>query len=210
MKRILLIALLMLSGALYAQTTDSSSVGGRVLGDEPRERTPRERNVLGAPVYYDTLGNIIGQTPSGDGFYHRPRHHFRNRLDSEYNSFFFETELLFGHNDAAFGLQLTWLPTQWGLYGSALRGINHYYFTFGPALRLSDCGDYLDWQLYGGLVATRRPGFEVGFRLAGPRSRSGFSWTSLSVGGGYANRQGYMTIGFSLAIMPEMLFLFWL
>lgn len=211
MKRLIFILLLSLGGSLCAQTVDSTaSAGERVLGDEPQVRTQRERNVLGAPVYYDTLGNVIGQHQPSDGVYRRPRHHFHNRLENDFNNFFFEFQMLLGGRQGfATGAMLTWLPQRWGLYGSALVNWDYGHYSIGPALRLSDCGDYFDWQLYGGLAFDRRVGFEGGMRIAGPRSQSGFAWTSLSLGGGYVHGHGYMTFGLSLLLAPEMAFIFW-
>ena len=91
---------MLLCGAAGAQTTDSVAVG-RELGSEPRVKRSYERNVLGAPVYYDTLGNVIGQTVPADSFYHRPKHHFRNRLEDHFSAFFLEGQLMTGSRDMA-------------------------------------------------------------------------------------------------------------
>lgn len=188
MKRLVVIVLLLFSGTLWAQSG---------------------RNVIGAPVYYDTLGNVIGQDAPKDSLYHRPKHHFRNRLEDEFNSLFFELQSQFGGNDLAVGLQGAWLPKRWGFYGSVRSGLRYPYFSVGPALRLSDCGNTIDWHLYGGFVMggnIRRPGAELGLRMAGKRNDLGFAWSSFSVGAGYLDRQGYITFGLSLSLMPEVLF----
>lgn len=185
MKRLVFIGLLLCCSTIWAQNN---------------------RNVLGAPVYYDTLGNVIGQTAPADSIYHLPKHHFYNRLENDYNSFFFEFQTMVGGHDLALGLQGTWLPQRWGLYMTGRSGLEHSYLAVGPALRLSDCGNIIDWQLYGGFVleGNRYPGAELGLRMAETRNRSGFAWTSFSLGAGYVNRQGYFTFGLSLSLMPEV------
>lgn len=191
MKRTVIIALLLLCvcGTAWAQ---------------------KKPNVIGAPVYYDTSGNVIGQTMPADSVYHRPKHHFRNRLEDEYNSFFFEFQSQLGERDLAAGLQLAWLPKRWGFTCSVRSGLRTPYFSVGPALRLSDCGTFMDWHLYGGLVIDGNycPGAEVGFRMAGKRTDLGFAWSSFSLGAGYVNRQSYVTFGLSLSLMPEVFFFF--
>ena len=138
-----------LTGAVMAQTPTNDSTS-RVLGDNPRQHRSGERNILGAPVYYDTLGNRLGETHATDSLYRRPKHHYMNRLESEFHSFFLEYSTLFTSYDVAIGAKLSYVPQRWGFYGSLMAGINHAYVTLGPVLRLSDCGDIVDWHLYGG------------------------------------------------------------
>lgn len=169
----------------------------------------RERNVLGAPVYYDTLGNIIGQRDSTDTLYHRPRHHFHNRLENEYCSVFLEGQTLFSHNDMALGGQLAWVPRRWGVYGSALVGFGHGYFSAGPVWRMSDCGDEIDWHLFGGLVFSRTVGCELGIRMGSPKLWGDFCWSSFSLSMGHVNGASYVALGFSLTLATIVGFTIW-
>lgn len=196
-----------LTGAVMAQTPTNDSTS-RVLGDDPRQHRSGERNILGAPVYYDTLGNRLGETHATDSLYRRPKHHYMNRLESEFHSFFLEYSTLFTSYDVAIGAKLSYVPQRWGFYGSLMAGINHAYVTLGPVLRLSDCGDIIDWHLYGGFALSRRLGSEIGIRIASAESDE-FCWTSLSMGLGYVNHHSYFTIGLSLSLLPNMLFIFW-
>lgn len=182
MKRLILLLILMLSVVAVAQSPS------------------RNRNVLGAPVYYDTLGNVIGQTQPGDTVAHLPKHHYFNRLSNEYNAFFFELEGLLGNNDMAIGFNFTYLPERWGIYGSLLGGLSHGYASLGPALRLSDNGDMLDWHLYGGVMVSNHLGGELGLRMAAPRRDGRFCWESLSIGVGMVGRHPFLTCGLSLEI----------
>ena len=119
MKRILVTAvLLLLAGVAVAQ---------KPAGD---------RNVLGAPVYYDTLGNVRGSKASSEGKVTLPKHHYFNKLSNDYNSMFLELDGWFG-GDIALGGSFTWLPERWGFYGKGLLGARSNYFAAGPALRLS-------------------------------------------------------------------------
>lgn len=212
MKRRLILALLaLLCSPVWAQNVmpDSSAADTSALGDTPRQRKQKVRNVLGAPVYYDTLGNVLGAAGPQDSFYHRPKHHFLNRLEYDFNSLFFEMETMFGGRDAALGMQLTWLPQRWGGYFEVSRGLRSYYFSAGPSLRLSDCGNIIDWHLYTGVVVGRGVGVEGGIRMAAPRNFTGFCWTSFTMGGGYVDRQGFFTLGFSIALVPEAFLFMW-
>lgn len=193
MKRLIILLVLMLSVAAWAQNTN------------------RNRNVLGAPVYYDTLGNVIGKTQPGDTIAHLPKHHYFNRLSNEFNAFFFEMEGLFGNNDIALGANFTYLPERWGIYGSLLGGINHGYVSVGPALRLSDNGGLLDWHLYGGVMLSNHLGGELGFRVALPKRDGRFCWESVSIGGGVIGRHPFFTCGLSLEICAAAAFysFFW-
>lgn len=201
-------ALLMLSGALFAQTADSVDTG-RALGDEPRVRRSHERNVLGAPVYYDTLGNIIGQPKPVDGLYRRPKHHFNNRLENDFSSIFMEWQFKVDY-DFAFGCQVAWVPNRWGIYGSACVNWERCDFSVGPVWRLSDCGNWIDWQLFGGLACSRYAlGAEVGIRMAAPRLRSDFCWTSVSMTIGRMQESNYVTLGLSLLLSPVVAISIW-
>ena len=166
-------------------------------------------NVLGAPVYYDTLGNVIGSATPADSVYHRPKHHYFNRLEDDFSSVFLEGSVLFSEDDLAIGGQVAWVPRQWGFYCGAYGGVRHGYFTLGPALRLSDCGNWIDWHLYAGVVVSRHLGGEIGFRMAAPRQWGDFCWTSASVATGYVNGSGYISIGLSLTFSSFMAFTIW-
>lgn len=191
-----------------AQTTDSTSHADRVLGDTPQKRHKGKANVLGAPIYYDTLGNVIGSQTPHDTFYHRPKHHFLNRLDYHFSSCFFEPIGMLGH-DAAVGLSFSYLPRRWGFYTTGMAGFRHGYVSAGPALRLSECGDAIDWHLYGGMTFSRHFGAEIGMRIASTANPGGFCWTSFSMGIGYINQGAYVTFGLGMALSPSLLLLFW-
>ena len=201
MKRLLFFGMLLLCSAAWAQTADSVA-RGRVLGDEPQERRSRERNVLGAPVYYDTLGNVIGQKEPADSVYHRPKHHFRNRLEDEFCAFFLEGQAMLHSNRINFGGQLAWIPQRWGVYGSSVIGPGCCHLSLGPVWRVSDCGNRVDCQIYGGLASELLSslGAEVGIRLAAPKQWSDFCWTSVSVTVGHVHETNYVILGFSLAL----------
>lgn len=200
---------------------EENVIGGRVERRQPRgvelQRTPsdKEANILGMPIYYDTLGNVIGDgrpTPRG-GHYRRPKHHYFNNLSDQYCGFFCEATGMIGPADIAGGFNLTYLPERWGAYGSALFGVNHSYLTVGPALRLSGYDSRLDWQLYSGIVfGGMHVGAEAGVRLALPQQRSDFCWSSASMGLGVINGDTYFTLGLSLQIVAFStlgLFLLW-
>ena len=175
-------------------------------------QTPnRSHNVLGAPVYYDTLGNVRGNATPGDTTWHLPKHHYFNRLSNDFCSSFLEIEGLLGFKDAAIGINYTYLPERWGGYGSLLFGINHVYLSAGAALRLSNNGSLFDWQLYGGPVYGGRLGGELGFRLAMPRRDGDFCWTSLSTGMIVMPHRVFFTCGLSLelAAMVSAYWIWW-
>lgn len=176
-----------------------------VIGSNRQAKVSKaEANVLGMPVYYDTLGNVInGSQPSvSGGIYHRPRHHYLNSLHDRYCAFFGEGEVLLGASDIAGGLHLAYIPRRWGCYTSLLYGIRQDYLSVGPALRLSNYDSSLDWQLYGGIVAGgRHIGAEAGIRVALPQRDSDFCWTSASMGMGVINGDTFFTIGLSVEII---------
>ena len=105
-----------------------------------------------------------------------------------------------GNNDMAIGFNFTYLPERWGIYGSLLGGFSHGYASLGPALRLSDNGDMLDWHLYGGVMVSNHLGGELGLRMAAPRRDGRFCWESLSIGVGMVGRHPFLTCGLSLEI----------
>lgn len=230
MKRLILIVLLAVCGTLCAQdvvrdsvaaTTDTLGIKDNAAIDEddddnddeenvigakeqPKKRGKKEANVLGAPVYYDAYGNVVGSGETSD-IYHRPKHHYLNDVGRRFCSVFLEGELLAGRHDVAFGGNITYLPKRWGFYVSALGGLHHSYLTLGAALRLSSPSASLDWQLYGGVGGGgRHLGGEVGIRMALPKRSGKFCWTSVSMG--YANFGGYgfITAGLSLDMIGLM------
>ena len=212
MKRLIIILALVLTASAWAQSTDTTrttpAAGGELDGGT-RRATTLKNNVLGAPVYYDTLGNVRGTTPHSDAP-RLPRHHYFNRLSNDYCSYFLEVKSMIGH-DLAFGASFTYLPERWGFYGSALAGLRRPYFAAGPTLRLSDYGGSLDWQLYGGLVVSRHLGAEAGIRMALPKRSGSFSWESVSMGTTFVNGHFFFTCGLSLEFMAVTVlsFLWW-
>ena len=168
---------------------------GVVAGQKPAN----SRNVLGAPVYYDTLGNVRGEASPG-GTAHLPKHHYLNRLSNDYCSLVLEMDGWFG-GDVAVGGSVTWLPERWGFYGKGLFGSRSNYFSAGPALRLSGYGGNLDWHLYGGVVVSSRLGGELGLRMALPKRRGAFCWESLSIGMAQVGRRTFFTCGMSLELV---------
>lgn len=176
---------------------------GEALGDTPRRHVKAERNVLGSPVYYDTLGNVIG-SGQASAEYHRPRHHFRNRLEDEFSSVFFECNAMITEFDMAVGGTLTVLPRRWGAYATGRVGFAHGYLAAGPALRLSDCGDNVDWHLFGGLAYSHTLGGELGLRLAFPDGGGTFCWSSVMMSVGYVNQNLYVSAGLSLGLSPSI------
>ncbi|MBQ8702985.1 MAG: hypothetical protein IJ524_01255 [Bacteroidales bacterium] len=187
-KRLVFIGLMLLSGALWAQSN---------------------RNVLGAPVYYDTLGNVIGQSAPADSFYHRPKHHFLNRLEDDFSAFFLEGQMMLGGRDMAIGGQFAYVPRRWGAYVGGNLGFQGGYLKAGPVWRMSDCGNDIDWQLYAGVNICRHPGAEIGLRMGAPRLWGDFCWTSYSMTVGYANRSAYLTLGFSLSLTAILALAIW-
>ncbi len=210
MKRHVIFLLLLMSGFVWAQdvvrdtttTADTVESDENVIGGRPqRSNAGRKADVLGAPVYY----NLDGSVRTADGYrgnpradYVRPRHHWRNTLDSRYCPYFCEVETMIGVADVALGLNFTWLPSRWGVYGSMLGGINKNYASLGPALRLVDYDAVCDWHLYGGVVVGDGVGGEVGMRFASPRHDGAFGWCSGSMGMTFLDGESYITFGLSL------------
>ncbi|MBQ9418561.1 MAG: hypothetical protein IJU19_08295 [Bacteroidales bacterium] len=215
MRRYILLLLVMLSCVpIWAQeaakdnlsTRDTTDTESRPLDRQSKRphRSSRQANVLGRPIYYDTNGNVIGSSnPSAT--YHHPSHHYLNDhsgLDDQFSTFFFEGEGLVGMGDIAGGANFTVLPNRWGIYGSALAGRRHNYFSFGPAVRLSSTNSSLDWHLYGGMMlGGKHIGAEGGLRMAFPKRRSQFCWTSVSAGVAVINGDAYLTMGMSLSVL---------
>ena len=176
--------------------TEENVIGGRVQ----RTNIQKESNVLGAPVYYNPDGSVRDGNHRGNprGEYIRPKHHYKNTLSNYFNAYFCEAELMVGDKDQAIGLNFTWLPERWGLYGSMLTGFRHNYFSLGPALRISDTEDWCDWHLYGGFMFGDGIGGECGLRIASDKTRSNFGWCSGSMGVAVMDGRGYLTLGLSL------------
>lgn len=224
MKRLIILAVLMLAATLgsVAQEVVGDSVpaaagradsAGRALGDEPRQRSGKKKpNVIGAPVYYDMNGNVIGGKRQSD-VYHRPKHHYFNNLSDRYCSVFAEGMAAYGAGSFAAGFNLAVLPKRWGAYGTAMLRRNDGYLSVGPALRLSGYNSSLDWQLYGGLVVgEKKLGAEGGIRLAVAKRGSEFCFTSVSLGLTTLDGDVMATLGLSLdvvAVMAAATWLYW-
>lgn len=178
--------------------TEENVIGGRV----ERTNTQKESNVLGTPVYYNLDGSVRQGNHRGNprGEYQMPEHHYKNTLSRQFNSYFCELEGMVGEKDMAVGLNFTYLPERWGMYGSMLVGFRYNFASLGAAVRLSETYDDLDWQLYGGIICGDGLGCEGGMRLAGTRSGSGFGWCSGSMGVAVMDGRGYLTLGLSLEI----------
>lgn len=206
MKRYLILLLLLACTGAWAQdvvrdSTDAVDTNENVIGGRPqRTNVQHEANVLGTPVYYNLDGSVrtAGHRGNPRGEYMRPRHHWRNTLDSRFNTYFCGVEGMFGSEDIAVGLNFTYLPNRWGIYGSLLTGVHHDYASLGAALRLSDYDDACDWQLYGGIVAGDGMGGELGMRIAAPRHNGTFGWCSGSMGMVFLDGSSYVTLGLSL------------
>ena len=200
MRRLLIFVLLLATTSVWAQSPDSTRAESRELGSGVKSERSRERNLLGAPVYYDTLGNVRGTEAPAGGQAHLPKHHYFNRLSNDFCTYFLELEGMLGTGDIALGVNFTYLPQRWGIYGSALAGARREYCSVGPALRLSDNGDRLDWHLYGGFVISRHLGAELGVRMALPRRNDSFCWESVSLGTVFVNGHAFLTCGLSLEL----------
>ncbi len=210
MKKYLTLMLLLAFGSVWAQdvvrdstaAADTSDTEENVVGGRPqRTNVQQKANVLGAPVYYNLDGSVRtsdGHRGNPRGEYVRPRHHWRNTLDSRYCSYFCEAEGMFGTDDLAIGMNFTYLPNRWGIYGSMLAGLKHNYATLGPALRLSDYDDGLDWHLYGGIAVGDGIGGEVGMRFGAAKDKGNFGWCTGSMGMIFMDGESYVTVGLSL------------
>ena len=184
-------------------STAAADTNENVIGGRPqRTNVQRKANVLGAPVYYNLDGSVrtAGSYGNPRGQYIRPRHHWRNTLDSQFNTYFCEVEGMLGTGDVALGMNFTYLPNRWGIYGSLLAGIRHDYASLGPVVRLSDYDDPCDWHLYGGVVVGDGVGGEFGMRIASPRRDGAFGWCSGSMGMVFLDGRSYVTFGLSLEL----------
>lgn len=211
MKKYVLLLTLFFCGTAWAQTpvdstaaatmADTADIEENVIGGRVQySNRQKESNVLGAPVYYNVDGSVRqgGHRGNPRGTYHRPEHHYRNTLSSHFNTFFCEAETMLGPKDIAIGLNFTYLPERWGVYGSMLAGFRYNYASLGAALRLSDTHDDIDWHLYGGAIYGDGLGGELGLRLGGTRNRSGFGGCTGSMGVAVMDGRGYLTLGLSL------------
>ena len=197
MKKLIVIALLLMGGTVWAQDVVRDTVAKAVPVTAVDTIDIDDNDTID----YDVYGNVQG-SGSNSAVYHRPEHHYLNNLDSRYCNIFVEGAMLSGRHDVAFGGSFTWLRKRWGFYGSVLGGIHHTYLNLGAALRLSGYRSAFDWQLYGGVGGGgRHLGGTVGVRMALPKRSGEFCWTSVSLG--YANYGGYsfMTAGLSLDLM---------
>lgn len=187
-----------------------STARSKALGDEPRQpRAKRESNVLGAPVYYDANGNVVGGKRQSTT-YHRPRHHYLNNLNDIYCSYFLEGEMLVGHSDIAGGFNAALLPKRVGGYMSLMGSASNLYVSAGPALRLTGYSSPIDLQLYGGLMlADDDLGGEVGLRFASPRNRYEFCFFSTSLGYARVNGSDFFTVGLSVGVVSIATLLYW-
>ena len=232
MKRYVIVALLLAWSGLWAQDVvrdslktapatlpvDSIAVDEdddneeNVIGARPSTYKRGEENILGAPVYYDADGKAIG---SGEP----TRRTVKRPLDTSnlhpvtidnFNHFFVEIEGLFNRRSGALGLNFTYLPGRWGVYGSALFGRGRQYYSLGPALRLSGASARIDWQLYGGVMTTGRLfGGEAGMRVASMADDGRFSWLSASAGCAVVNRRAFVTVGVGLELSALFLLFIW-
>lgn len=210
MKKYLFLLVLLAGGMAWAQvpadttvtgtadTTEENVIGGRVQ----RTNIQSEPNVLGAPVYYNLDGSVRvgGYRGNPRGEYMMPDHHYRNTLSRHFNSWFCEAEAMVGDKDAAVGMNFTYLPERWGIYGSMLAGRRYNYASLGAALRLSDTYDIIDWHLYGGLIYGDGVGGECGMRIGATRGKTGFGWCTGSMGVAVMDGRGYLTLGLSLDV----------
>ena len=224
MKRLIVILLMLAYGSVWAQNTvtdsttvrDTADSEANVIGGRKQPaKVQREANVLGAPVYYNLDGSVRtrdGGFGNPRGEYTRPRHHWRNTLDSRFCSNFCEVEGMFGTGDIALGMNFTYLPNRWGIYGSLLTGFAHDYASLGAALRLVDYDSPCDWHLYGGLTMGDGVGGEFGMRIAAAKQDGNFGWCTGSMGMVFMDGEAYITLGVSLdvaALTALSLLLFW-
>ncbi len=114
-----------------------------------------------------------------------------------------------GEKDIAAGGQFAYVPKRWGGYVAGNLGYEGPYLKIGPVWRLSDCGNGIDWQFYAGANICRRPGGEIGFRMAAPRLWGDFCMTSYSMSLGYANDMCYISLGFSLTLSALLALAIW-
>ena len=182
-------------------------VGGSVMS----------QNVIGKPKYYKdstqyTPGHGMGyEAPSATLGVHK------SQLGHPFNVVFLETTTMVGGSDIAFGLNLAVVPSAWGVYGSALWGFNYNWYKAGAIWRISRPNEWIDWQLYGGVVCGERYNFEVGgelgFRFAMDNIYGSyrFSWWSMSMGIAVVRNSPFFTFGLSIGLsglsLPAILIL---
>lgn len=165
--------------------------------------TTLAQNVIGSPVYY----NDSTQYRPGHGMGYEnerkthPYHPLHLKQDYDYNKVFVETRLMLGGLDAAWGLDLSYVPGDWGGYVSNMWGSNYDYMSAGAVYRLSAPYSDYDWQLYGGLLFGPGMGCEGGVRVAFDNfGRNNFSWWSASLGVGSIQGYGFVKIGLSIGL----------
>lgn len=153
------------------------------------------QNVIGAPIYYN------------DSTGHRPQHANATHARSghELNTWFFEVQTLAGRFDRAIGATLTYIPEDWGFYGSYLYGVNADWYSGGVTMRLTDEYDRTDLQLYAGLVIANfysgnYAGGEFGLRIARPATENKLSLWSGSLGLKCVGGRTFFTMGLSLPL----------
>lgn len=180
MKKILLIvAVLLFGGSTFAQ------------------------NVIGDPVYYsDSTQYRPGHGMGYENTRHvRPYRPVRQQKGFDFNQVFAESRLMFGGLDAAWGVELAYVPGDWGGYVSNMWGVRYDYMSAGAIYRLSGSEAEHDWQLYGGLLFGPGMGCEGGVRLAFDNfGRNNFSWWSASVGFGSIQGYGFVKLGLSIGL----------
>jgi hypothetical protein len=130
----------------------------------------------------------------------------------DFSRWFCEVQYLYGRQDVAIGLNLTFLPETWGGYISGYYGVNANWFMLGAVHRFSSIHNRLDFQVYAGLAFGYGCGAEAGIRLsvANPRKRCKFSWLSVSMGGVVTNDGSFVTCGLSLPFgVPTAALVLW-
>ena len=138
--------------------------------------------------------------------------------ENQTSRYFCEIEYLIGARDFGMGFNFTYLPKQWGAYGSLLAGIYGPWSSIGVALRPIKKPTSVDWHLYTGLAFAdayvgfdeyppRGLGFEVGTRIArGALSHATpFSWSSGSMGFVYMQGSTFFTLGLSILLNMGLL-----
>ena len=188
-----------------------------VIGARRSSHSYGNDNLIGTPIYYDSMGNALGGSRRSNT-YQRPERHYLNDPGIHFNSYFLEFENLIGY-DYALGLGFTYLPRHVGGYGKAFIGIKAYYYAAGAAFRIAGAGSRYDWHLYGGLLLrqsheryaddidtyvirprTTRLGGELGVRWAQVAKQGKFCWLSATMGMAYVNRHSFLTVGVSLEV----------
>lgn len=167
------------------------------------------QDVIGEPIYYTDStqyrpGHGMGyniHTPSSSHRQYRPAQH-RSLKENDFNKVFLESKVLLAPFDAALGLDLSYVPENWGIYASSLWGVNFDWITFGGVYRLSAPYSVNDWQAYGGLVFGPAVGFEAGIRLAfdNQLSPNNFAWWSVSMGVGCIQGIAFLNVGCSIGL----------